>query len=124
MKSLLSQSEYYDQEIRLLQGSFSEISKRNDELRCENARLRDQIWKDGLEERVEATDDTNKPKHSESDYKLLENKLSETKSKLARVQQYQDDQMLVKEVLEKELDVERSKRILAEKERQVTLTSH
>lgn len=119
LNALLSQGEYYDQQMLLLQVNLLEITKRNEELRHENALLREKassVNKSSVDICSEENN-PNKLMYSESDYKTLEFKLAETKSKLARIQQYQDDQMLVKEVLEKELDVERSRRILAEKER-------
>lgn len=126
LNALLSQSEYYDQQMLMLQVNLLEITKRNEELRHENALLREKA-SSGRKSPVDICSEENNPNklmYSESDYKTLEFKLAETKSKLARIQQYQDDQMLVKEVLEKELDVERSRRILAEKERDAYIAAY
>ena len=47
----------------------------------------------------------------------LEHKLSEYTSKLERVQKAYNDQLVAREIIEKELQREKHKRLLAEKER-------
>jgi regulator of replication initiation timing len=118
LNALIAQSEGFDQQISSLQATIMDLKRKNDGLEDENVNLRNKL-SNATYQAISEKEGFERALYTDNDYKALEYKFAETRSKLARIQQAQDDQLLAKEILEKEIDIERSKRLLAEKERLV-----
>jgi len=116
LATLLARSEDFESQ----QASLRELASRNEELLRENAVLR-KFREDYIEQQQSAADVAATRSKSSEDleerYKELEFTLAETRSKLARAQQAQDDHLLARELAEKRLDQEKVGRSHAEKER-------
>jgi hypothetical protein len=117
LATLLARSEDFESQ----QASLRELASRNEELLRENAVLR-KFREDYIEQQQSAADDVAATRSKSSEdleerYKELEFTLAETRSKLARAQQAQDDHLLARELAEKRLDQEKVGRSHAEKER-------
>ena len=116
LQTLLARSEDFDSQ----QAALRDLTMRNEELLRENAMLR-KFREDFIEEfnarqqslQSSATESAN----LEDKYKDLEFRLAETRSKLARAQQAQDDHLLARELAEKRLEQENVRRSHAERER-------
>jgi len=116
LATLLARSEDFDSQ----QASLRELASRNEELLRENAVLR-KFREEYIEQQQSAADAVASRSKSSEDleerYKELEFTLAETRSKLARAQQAQDDHLLARELAEKRLEQEKVGRSHAEKER-------
>eukprot|EP01035_Chromulina_nebulosa_P020148 gene20148-26159_t len=99
LQLLLFQTEDFHKQMSSIQSNLLDITRKNEELEADNNML-------------------------QIEYKALEYKLAETKSKLARLQSVQDDYFITKDLLERELNIEKSKRLIAEKERDVYINAY
>ena len=114
LNTLLRESDEFQQQMNIIQSNLLALSTQNEELLIENAMLKDTLSMSPMT-----------PKDpSEDAYRELEYKLAETRSRLARLQQSQEDQLLAREVVEKELEMEKSRRISAEKERDAYIAAY
>jgi AmiR/NasT family two-component response regulator len=128
----MSQSEDFDSQMHKIQLTLTDLTSRNDELSRENMQLRSKIAADAAARTSSASQLSNSTASgasstlesfplSEDDIAIqcrdLEYKLGEARSKLARTQQSLEDQILARELVEKELEKERLMRMHSEKER-------
>lgn len=117
LQILLSRTDDYDKQILELTRINFELKSRNEQLQRENERLLHRI--SDLEQNhqlVQATTVHNGCSNNE-DFRQMEFKLAETRSKLARSQQAYDDLILAKDSALLELEKERMIRLHIEKER-------
>lgn len=116
LQTLLARSEDFDSQ----QAALRDLTMRNEELLRENTMLK-KFREDFIEEfnarQQTLQSSAAESAHTEEKYKDLEFRLAETRSKLARAQQAQDDHLLARELAEKRLEQEKTARTHAEKER-------
>ena len=122
LQQLMYQSDESENQMNIIQMNLNEITKRNDELSIENILLKEKltvIYNKSNNKTIEQ-----QQTYTAIEYQQLEYKYAETRSKLARIEQAQDDHILAKEVIEKDLEIEKSRRILAEKERDAYIAAY
>lgn len=111
LHELLSKTDEYNCKLIALTHTNVDLVSRNDKLTKENEDLKSQL---AALQKLKTDVDTS---NSEERFRIVEFKLAETKSRLARTQQTFDDLSLAKDYALKELEQERLMRIHAEKER-------
>jgi hypothetical protein len=114
LQAVLSQAEDHSKQIMQLTGVNMELKSRNDQLQRETERLLQRIA--DLEQN-QAPVDSPRSHRTEEEFRQVEFKLAETRSKLARSQQAFDDLVLAKDSALLELEKERMIRLHIEKER-------
>eukprot|EP01031_Cornospumella_fuschlensis_P034820 gene34820-42169_t len=116
LRILLSKTEDFDAQLRQVNAENFAIRSANEQLRRENLTLR-QMLVDQEKELEGQRGRSGVGGEVGEDFRLLEFKLAETRSKLARAQQVFEDCHLAKEQALRELEAERQRRIHVEKER-------
>eukprot|EP01039_Chlorochromonas_danica_P001301 gene1301-1420_t len=118
LRVLLSKTEDFDQQLRDLTAENLALRCANDQLYHENQHLKLSLSEYEKIHQSNGLSGGSATQHIElEDFRLLEFKLAETRSKLARTQQLNEDLHLAKEQALRELDQERLTRIHIEKER-------
>lgn len=111
LHELLSRTDEYNSQLISLTNTNVDLVSKNEKLTKENDELKAQLV--ALQKLKIDTESNN----TEERFRLVEFKLAETKSRLARTLQTFDDLTLAKDFALKELEQERLMRIHAEKER-------
>jgi chromosome segregation ATPase len=120
LQFLLSKTEDYDRQLLDVTNLNFELKSRNEQFQRENERLLQRIAELETLHKSKSVHSLEKQPislRSETEFRELEFKLAETRSKLARTQQAYDDLSLAKDSALIELEKERMIRLHVEKER-------
>lgn len=117
LQMLLSRTDDYDKQILELTRINFELKSRNEQLQRENERLLHRISDLEQNQLTNNLAQSTSNSHNNEDFRHMEFKLAETRSKLARSQQAYDDLILAKDSALLELEKERMIRLHIEKER-------
>lgn len=116
LRVLLSKTEDYDQHLRALHEENLALRSANEQLFQENQQLNQSLASHEQHRQQQRPESAGEEVDIE-DFRLLEFKLAETRSKLARTQQLYEDLHLAKEHALREMEQERISRVHVEKER-------
>lgn len=125
LQALTAQSEIELTRMTLMQANLSELMKKNECLELDNAQYKDRIaYLESLLENSSQKYSNDELYSHDKAYKDLEFKYAQSKSYIAQLLQAQDDITLAKEALDKEIEIEQRRRLIAEKERDAYISAY